>query len=165
MMKDLRIVRDLRLPEAYISAGYVRNYIWDYVHGFTNRTPLNDIDLIYYDLEQLDEEIDIQYEQQLIEQTGNFLWSVKNQARMHIRNGDEPYSGIEDAISHWPETVTGIAIRLEDDDRLTYVCPYGLDDIFECRVRQSPKFHDRSYYHSRISKKNWSQIWPKLLIL
>ena len=36
-------------------------------------------------------------------------WSVKNQARMHLRNGDPPYSGATDAMRHWPETATAIA--------------------------------------------------------
>ena len=164
MMSDLKLVRDLRLPECYISAGYIRNYIWDYIHGYLKRSPLNDIDVIYYDPKHLDEELDLEYERLLIKWTGNALWSVKNQARMHIRNGDTPYTGIEDAISRWPENVTGIAVRLEDDDRIAYVCPHGLDDIFEGRVRKSPLFQDYSYYQTRVSEKNWAQIWPKLQI-
>lgn len=164
IMNDLKLVRDLELPECYISAGYIRNYIWDYIHRYSKRTPLNDIDVIYYDPNQMNEEVDIQYEQLLIERTGNPIWSVKNQARMHIRNGEAPYKGIEDAISRWPENVTGIAVRLDDDDQITYVCPYGLDAIFEGKVSQSPLFPDRAYYESRVSKKNWTQIWPKLQI-
>ncbi|TCZ81003.1 nucleotidyltransferase family protein [Paenibacillus albiflavus] len=164
IMRDLERIRELKMPESYIAAGYIRNYIWDHIHGYVNRTPLNDIDVIYYDPEQLDEVNDLQYEQMLIEQTGNPIWSVKNQARMHIGYGIEPYTGIENAISRWPENVTGIAIRLEEDDRITYLCPHGLDDIFECRVRQSPFFHDRAKYENRVSTKNWIEIWPKLQI-
>lgn len=37
IMQDLRIVRSLELPDCYIGAGYIRNYIWDVLHGFTRR--------------------------------------------------------------------------------------------------------------------------------
>lgn len=165
IMKDLALIRELHLPDWYVAAGYVRNYIWDSLHGTSRRTPLNDIDVIYFNAEELDEEIEKQYEQQLQEKTGSTVWSVKNQARMHIRNGDQPYTSIEDAMSHWPETVTAVGIRLEEDNRITYVSPYGIDDIFEFRIRRSPKFEDESVYQSRVAKKNWRKIWPKLEIL
>jgi hypothetical protein len=111
-MKDLSIIRELDLSEWYVAAGYVRNYIWDTLHSYPNRTPLNDIDVIYYNTDKLDEEIEKKYEQKLEQETGMSIWSVKNQASMHIRNGDKPYKSIEDAISQWPETVTTVGIRL-----------------------------------------------------
>lgn len=163
-MNDLRIVRELGLPDGYVSAGYVRNYIWDRLHGYAERTPLNDIDVIYYDSVQLDEEAEKEYERRLKEMTGSGLWSCKNQARMHLRNGSAPYESVEHAISHWPENVTAIAIRLEEDDRLSWLCPYGLDNIFEFKVRRSPLFEDEAYYQSRIRTKNWKQLWPRLEI-
>ncbi|WP_181150999.1 nucleotidyltransferase family protein [Paenibacillus sp. PCH8] len=33
LMHDLRRVRSLELSQCYIGAGYVRNYIWDLLHG------------------------------------------------------------------------------------------------------------------------------------
>lgn len=164
IMKDLAIIRELNLPNGYVAAGYVRNYIWDILHSYTNRTPLNDIDVIYYNTDELDEEIDRKYERKLERETGISIWSVKNQARMHIKNGDKPYKSIEDAISHWPETVTAVGIRLEKDDSVSVISPYGLEDIFEYRVRKSPLFKDEAYYRSRVNKKNWKEIWPRLII-
>lgn len=165
LMNDLAVVRSLQLPEAYIAAGYIRNYIWDYLHGYAARTPLNDIDVIYYNKDELDEEFEKKLEGLLKQETGNPLWSVKNQARMHIQNGDQPYSSIRDAISYWPETATAVAARLEVDNRISYVSPYGLDDLFECRVRQSPLFKDQAYYQMRLGKKQWHTLWTKLEIL
>jgi hypothetical protein len=165
MMNDLSVVRSLELPHGHIAAGYVRNYVWDYLHGYQTRTPLNDIDLIYYNKDELDEVVEKKLEQQLKQATGNPLWSVKNQARMHIQNGDRPYQSIQDAISYWPETATAVAIRLESDDRISYVCPHGLDDMFECRVRQSPLFKDEAYYQKRVRGKQWEAIWPKLTFI
>ena len=164
MMDDLRLIRQTELPGAYVAAGYVRNYIWDRLHGYTERTPLNDIDVIYYDRSRLDEDYEKQVERQLCEATGCSLWSVKNQARMHVQNGDPPYSSVEHAISFWPETVTAVAIRLESDDRLAWLCPYGLSDLFELRVRRSPLFSDEAYYRARVEGKNWRALWPRLHI-
>ena len=110
----------------------------------------------------MDEDVEKEYERRLEQETGSSISSVKNQARMHTQNGDKPYKSIEDAISHWPETVTAVGIRLEDDNSISIVSPYGLEDLFEFRVRRSPLFKDVSYYKSRVTKKNWKEIWPKL---
>ncbi|WP_442600647.1 nucleotidyltransferase family protein [Paenibacillus sp. KN14-4R] len=164
IMKDLSIIRELKLPDWYVAAGYIRNYIWDTLHEFPDRTPLNDIDVIYFDPNIIDEALEKEYEQRLIEATGLTIWSVKNQARIHIQNGDLPYLSIEDAVSQWPETVTAVGVRLEEDDSITVLSPYGLEDIFEYRVRRSPKFKDEAYYRARMNKKNWISIWSRLEI-
>lgn len=40
-------VSELSLPQCYIAAGFVRNLVWDSLHGLA--TPLNDVDVIYFD--------------------------------------------------------------------------------------------------------------------
>ncbi|WP_373232227.1 nucleotidyltransferase family protein [Cohnella sp.] len=164
LVRDLELVRQLNLPNWYIAAGYVRNHIWDKLHGYSTCTPLNDIDVIYYDKSNLSENYEKNLENWLNHMTNLSIWSVKNQARMHIKNNDEPYNSIDDAISRWPETVTAVGIRLEEDDRITIIAPYGVDDIYEMKVRRSPLFKDREYYQSRVTNKNWKEIWPKLNI-
>ncbi|MRE47150.1 hypothetical protein GII66_24395, partial [Escherichia coli] len=48
-------------------------------------------------------------EDRLRQQLPSLDWSVKNQARMHQRNGDYPYTSTRNALLHWPETATAIA--------------------------------------------------------
>jgi hypothetical protein len=48
----------LKLPDGYIAAGYIRNRVWDHLHGFTERTPLNDVDVVYFNPHDLSEETD-----------------------------------------------------------------------------------------------------------
>jgi hypothetical protein len=165
IMQDLTLVRELNLPDCYIAAGYVRNYIWDHLHGYPSRTPLNDIDVIYYDPKEADEETERRIESVLQQNTDSSLWSVKNQARMHVRNGDQPYHSSEDAIHHWPETVTAVGIKLENEQSISFISPYGLEDIFEFNVRKSPLFKDPAYYQTRVNNKNWQALWPKLKII
>lgn len=164
MLNDLRRVRDLHLPDGYIAAGYIRNYIWDRLHGWDNRQQHNDIDVIYFDSNDCSEERDRELENQLIAATGNTKWSVKNQARMHEKNGNAPYTSTGDAISFWPEVVTAIAVRIDHEEQLEVLAPYGLEDLFQLKVRRSPRFEDRSYYLSRIHTKHWQQHWPLLQI-
>lgn len=49
MVKCLRTVRKLNLPDCWISAGFVRAKVWDRLHQFTKRTETDDVDVIYYD--------------------------------------------------------------------------------------------------------------------
>ncbi|MDN4604171.1 nucleotidyltransferase family protein [Paenibacillus sp. F6_3S_P_1C] len=165
LMHDLRWVRSLDLPQCYIGAGYIRNYIWDVLHGYSLRELHSDIDVVYYDTEDMREERDLLLEQRLREETGNSKWSVKNQARMHLRNGNEPYQSTEDALRYWPEIVTAIGVRLDEQDQLGICAPHGLEDLYGLIVRQSHFFKDAHYYNQRVEKKYWQQQWPKLTII
>jgi len=164
-MRDLELVRSLRLPDGHIAAGYIRNQAWDRLHGFKAGERHADIDVVFYDPADRSERRDEAAERQLREMTGDPKWSVKNQARMHIRNGDAPYDSLSDALSRWPETATAVGARLDDNGRITLVHPYGLADLFGLVVRRSPAFADGAYYLDRIRKKGWSKLWPLLSII
>jgi hypothetical protein len=84
---------------------------------------------------------------------------------MHGKNGDEPYRSTSDALSRWPEVVTAIGVRLDEEDRLHICSPHGLDDLFNMVVRRSPLFSDRNYYLQRIRSKEWAKLWPLLTII
>lgn len=165
LIRDLEVVRQLHLPHGCISAGYVRNYVWDYLHGYSTRTPLNDVDILYYDPEDLSEETEKKHETRLKTALQEYNWSCKNQARMHIRNQASPYLSIPDAMRRWPETVTAVAIRLDHYNKIEVIAPHGLDDIFSLVVRRSPHFPDKAYFHSRVESKRWLELWPKLTVI
>ncbi|WP_371932607.1 nucleotidyltransferase family protein [Bacillus carboniphilus] len=55
MMDIIRSVKRLQLPDWWICAGFVRSKIWDVQQGFTERTKLPDVDVIYYDKSNTDE--------------------------------------------------------------------------------------------------------------
>lgn len=88
LMHDLRRVRSLHLPQSYIGAGYIRNYIWDVLHGYDLRELHSDIDVVYYDAQDVREERDIHLEQQLREETGSSKWSVKELAGTMAETND-----------------------------------------------------------------------------
>ena len=162
MIKVLKTARDLKLNDCWIGAGFVRNKIWDEKHE-KNRTKLNDIDVIFFDTSNPTKDYDIQIEAKLRKLNPALNWSVKNQSRMHLRNGHEPYSNCNEAISFWPETATAIAVRLNFKNNIEYIAPYGLDDLFNLLVVPTPKF-DLTTYKNRIEKKNWKEKWNQLEI-
>ena len=166
MMDVLRAVRDLHLPDWWIGAGFVRAKVWDYLHGYKIRTPIADIDVIYFDSKNTNEEIEEKYQAQLHSVMPKENWSVTNQARMHTEHNDAPYKNSEEALSCWVETPTCIAVRFEEDNVLSLIAPHGIDDLVKCIVRPTPACKKRmDVYRERIAEKNWKAKWPKLNIL
>ena len=162
IIEILKTIRDLELNDCWIGAGFVRNKIWDAKHG-KDRSELNDIDVIYFDKLNLDKEHDLGIEFKLKRFYPKLNWSVKNQARMHLRNGHEQYANCNEAISFWPETATSIAIRLSFENQIEYMAPFGLEDLFNLIVMPTPRF-DLVAYEKRIERKNWKEKWNKLKI-
>lgn len=165
MMADLRSVSLLSLPQACIAAGYVRNYVWDILHGYEKRTPYNDVDVIYYDTSCIDEDVEKGYEAKLKELSPSHQWSVKNQARMHMKSGESPFCSVEDAMLYWPETATAVGVRLDARGEIELIAPHGMDDLLALRVRQSSYCLDHNLFMKRITEKEWLRIWPQLLVV
>ena len=159
------MVRALDLPDLWIGAGFVRNAVWDHLHGREPSPPAGDVDVLWFDPSRPDPEEDRRLEAVLTAQKPTVVWSVKNQARMHRRNGDAPYSSTADAMRHWPETATAVAARRTHDDRCEIAAPLGLEDLFRLRLLPTPTFASakRTIFEDRITAKRWVEDWPLLL--
>ncbi|WP_028561996.1 nucleotidyltransferase family protein [Paenibacillus pinihumi] len=169
MMNILKAAQSLNLPDWWVCAGFVRSKIWDVMHGFNTRTPLPDIDVIYFDPGNLEEATEKQLEQQLRTISPDVPWSVKNEARMHLINHIPPYASSVDAMSKFPETVTALGLALDDLNQPLLAAPHGLADVLDMVVRPTPHFKDNEIlagiYEARISKKNWKSIWHQIEIM
>lgn len=164
-MRALRLARELDLPDWYIAAGFVRNLVWDKLHGYKTATQLADIDLIYFDPAHASSEHDRRHEARLAEFDNTLPWSVHNQARMHERNGDQPYRCALDAMEYWVEQETAVAVRLDDCDHIEVVSAFGLESLFEKRITPNrKKRNSAAEFSSRIARKNWLWIWPELRV-
>jgi uncharacterized protein len=168
MMDILRAVKSLNLPDWWVCAGFVRSKIWDTLHGFKERTPIPDIDVIYFDDTNMDELEEKKLEMRLRNILPNIPWSVKNEARMHIVNNIPPYSSSVDAISKFPETATSLGVKLDEKDDIILVAPWGVDDVINLEVKPTPYFKQSKelskIYEERIKKKNWKAIWYKVKV-
>ncbi len=156
----------LALPDAWIAAGFVRDAVWDALHGRLAAAPVGDVDVVWHDAARRDPVLDRQWEHALRERLPDYDWSVKNQARMHVRNGDAPYPDVATAMRAWPETATAVAVRLGADDRLEVNAPYGLDDLFALVVRPTPGFvvRKRAVFDERVAGKRWLTRYPRLRV-
>jgi hypothetical protein len=165
-MEALNAVRTLDLPDGWIGAGFVRDAVWDQLHGHNPRPPLGDVDVIWFDRAHPDRAMDEELERQLRSRMPALDWSVRNQARMHLRNADTPYRDVADAMMHWPETATAVAVRLTDDDRLEINAPFGLEDAFGLRLKPTPHFaaNKRPVFSQRVSEKRWLKRYPRLTL-
>lgn len=168
MMRIMQDAKTLQLPDWWVCAGFVRSKIWDTLHGYTERTPLPDVDVIYFDPDHLDEQTEKALEQQLHELNPHVPWSVKNEARMHVVNHITPYTSSTDAISKFPETATALGLTLDDQDQLILTAPCGINDVLNMVLTPTPFFLETEerikIFEQRMNKKNWKQIWPSIKV-
>lgn len=168
MMDILRTVKSLNLPDWWVCAGFVRSKIWDALHGFNERTPLPDIDVVYFDRSNIDEREEKKHEQNLKAMSPNIPWSVKNQARMHAKNGKPPYTSSTDAISKFPETATALGLSLTETNQLLLTAPCGVEDVLDLQIKPTSYFLEHKELagicEERILKKDWKATWDKLRV-
>ena len=162
----LEAVREIGLPDCWIGAGFVRNKAWDVLHGYAEFTPLNDVDVVYFDATATDREYETEHEHRLAAALSDVSWSVRNQARMHIRNREDPYIDTADAISRWVQTATAVGARIDGEGVIHVLAPHGLDDLVNLILRPTPSHaHRREIFESLIAKKRWLEIWPELTVV
>lgn len=161
----LKAVEKLNLNDAWISAGLIKNKVWDVLHNIN--TPINDIDVVYFDRSDTTWETEKELEKKLENIVPNQPWSVKNQARMHLKNGFEPYNSTFDGVAHFTEIPTAIAVKICNSE-LEIMAPYGLEDLFKKIVRPTPYYQNDNKLHSvyieRMREKKWGTIWTDLFI-
>ncbi|ELA6649898.1 nucleotidyltransferase family protein [Vibrio sp. B513a] len=160
-VKALECVSKLGLPQCYIAAGFVRNLVWDALHGFDVTTPLNDADVIYFAPDENDPKAYLQYESQLKQLMPEINWQVRNQALMHTRNSDLPYTSSLDAMSYWPEQETAVAIRQVAPDNYECIAAFGYETLFSYYVTHNPK-RSLKTFENRVNSKGWLVRWSSL---
>ena len=160
-MRALSLVSRLNLPDCLIAAGFVRNLIWD--DCYQTSTPLNDIDVIYYNKEVVDEQTDLDIEDKLRRKYPEYPWSIKNQARMHLKYNNPAYQDSQHAMSFWPEIQTCIGVFLNRQGQLLIKHCFPLEHQFNGLIEPNPKA-DKDAYNRRIRTKQWTELWPALRI-
>ena len=168
----LQAVAALALPEAWIGAGFIRNAAWDALSGLPfGSNPPSDIDVVWFDpagtvADDLAVEARLGAAMPGLARPG-LAWSVRNQARMHGRNGDAPYPSTLDAVAHWPETATAVVARWTPRG-VELAAPWGLEDLLGLVLRPTPGFAPGTAKHSaflqRAAARRWQARWPRLVL-
>lgn len=173
LMDILNYIDSLKLPNYYIAAGSVFQTIWNYYDNNDLNYNIKDIDVIYYDDNDLSVETDIKYYDLINDycKSKNYTYEidVSNEARMHIWKKEnynidvEPYINSEDAIDKWIATVHAIGITKENNDIKVYA-PYGLSDIFSRTIRPiKHKYNTKEIYDKKAT--NWNSRFDNLNII
>ncbi|MDZ7868406.1 MAG: nucleotidyltransferase family protein [Rheinheimera sp.] len=160
-MACLNAVRALQLPDWYLAAGFLRNAIWDAAHECA-QTPLNDIDLVFFDPLDVSLDRETRLEQQLHALFPGQRFEVRNQARMHLKHGHPPYQYCGDGIRRWVEKPTCVGVRLLENDQLVFFAPFGLALNWSLQLEINPDFPRPDVFAGRVSSKGWLQLWPQL---
>ena len=162
-LQILHCVAQLDLDECYVAAGFVRNMVWDHRHGYPS-TPLQDVDVIYFDAAEVEPASPSRYQAALQRQLPGVNWQVKNQALMHQHNGDPPYRSCLDAMSYWPEKETAVAVRITAERHIEVISAFGLQSLFALQLTHNPR-RDVDTFHERVRAKQWLQQWPGLQLI
>ena len=166
MMRCLAVLAAHGPVDAWIGAGFVRNAVWDHLSGQdTEATPLADLDVVFHDPAIATAEQDAAFEAALRTAAPDLPWSVRNQARMHERNGHRPYRDVADALAHWAETAAAIAARLGPQG-VEILAPFGVGDVLEMIIRPTPAFRTKPEIPlARLAAKGWRARWPRLRVI
>jgi hypothetical protein len=171
LMEALRAARDVDPPDWLIAAGAVRSPVWDHLHGYGSPTPLADVDVGFFDPDDLTPARDRAVEEALRARLPGVPWEAKNQAAVHLwyerRFGYavEPLTSTADAVATFPETAVCVGVRLERDDSLSVVAPYGLHDLLGLVHRYNPRRASVEIYEQRLASKRIAERWPGATIV
>jgi hypothetical protein len=166
MMGVLNEADKLNLPDWIIGAGFLRNKVWDYLHDIKREVAdTQDIDLIYFDIVNSDEEKDRKLSEQMKGVFG-FDWEIVNQAYTHKwHNKDIPYTNATEGLANWVETATSVGVTLINNEP-KIIAPHGIEDLVNLIIRPTPNHQENlDVFYNRIESKKWLEKWPRLRVV
>jgi uncharacterized protein len=170
LMHVLRTVRDLDLPDWLLFSGAIYQRV---LNDLTGRDPdygVKDYDVAYHDASDLSYEAEdgvIRRVAAAFEPPLRDKVEVRNQARVHLwfeGKFGEPYAPLASSaqsLERFVSPLFAVAVKLDADDRLTVIAPFGLDDLFAMRLRPNP--HRPTKNFARTAAAITSR-WPEVRI-
>jgi len=162
-LKCLWAVKSTIELEWYISAGFVRNLVWDKLQQKKESTPLNDIDVIYFDPLSISSEQDYEIERSLTKKMPTCNWSVKNQARMSFKHNHKLCKDCIDAMSYWPEIQTAVGVTITPEGCLSVASPFSASEVIRLAATINKKC-TTNVFLDRVLNKGWMKQWSRLQI-
>lgn len=161
---------EIALPDAWLVAGCIAQTIWNLACGQPAELGIRDLDLIYFDDQDLSLGAEAGHERRLRDLFGHLAikLDVKNEARVNLWYQErfgyaiERYRSSADAIATFPTTATAVGVRRIHGE-FECCAPFGLDDLFGLVVRPNKRQITRSIYEAKVER--WRSIWPGLSIL
>ena len=173
LMDMLDYIDSLNIPNFYIAAGSIFQTVWNYYDGKPLNYGIKDIDVIYYNSDDLSVDTDLKYYEIIKKYSEskkyNYEIDVSNEARMHIWKKEkfgidiEQYKSSEDAINKWIATVHAIGIT-KYKNKIRIYAPYGLNDIFTRTIRPiKHEYNTEEIYNKKAN--SWKSRFDNLTII
>lgn len=168
LMKVIDTIMEMNIPNCYVGAGAIVQTVWNYLMGNSLIYGIDDVDIVYFDSEDLSEEKENELQSQIKLRLKNLSLhiDVVNEARVHqwykekFGYNIKPYNSVEEAISTWPTTATSLGMRKLNKQQWEIYTPFGLDDIFNMRIVANNRQITEIIYNNKVEKwtKKWSQL-------
>jgi hypothetical protein len=171
LMEVLGVARDLDLPDWLIFSGAIYQRVLNHVTGRDPDYGIRDYDLGYFDASDLSyeaEDMVIRRVAAAFDPPLREMVEVRNQARVHVwfegKFGEaySPLTSSREALSRFVSPLFAVGMRLEPDDRLTILAPFGLEDLFALRLRPNPERPTNGFARTAASIV---ARWPEVEVL
>src|SRR6266436_2479106 len=169
LMQVLSAARHLCLPDWLLFSGAVYQPVLNHLTGRPLNYGIKDYDLGYFDGSDLSYEAEdavIRRVKAAFDEPLRSMVEVRNQARVHLwfeRKFGEAYGPLSctaEALERFASATFAVGVRLEPDNRLHVVAPFGLADLFALRVVPNPRW---AVGFARASA-DVQRRWPEVLI-
>jgi len=170
LMRVLTVARRLCLPDWLVFSGAIYQPVLNHLTGRPLDHGIKDYDLAYFDASDLSYEAEdavIRRVKAAFDEPLRSVVEVRNQARVHLwfeAKFGEPYGPLlcsADALERFASATFAVGVRLESDDRLHVVAPFGLADLFALRLVPNPR---RKTVHLSRTSVDVQRRWPELMI-
>lgn len=170
MQRALDAVAVSGLPDAWIGAGVIRDLVWGRQHGKFDPAVVKDIDVAYYDADDLTMERDLAA-QETLAGLADLPWEATNQAAVHTWYHQyfggaavESFASVHDAVATWPETATCVAVRHRPGG-IEICAPYGLADLLDGVWRVNPVRVTPAISQARLARQRVRAKWPLVTVV
>ncbi len=172
LMRMLRTIRDLRLPDWRVVAGAVYQTVWNSQTGRAPNHGLKDYDVAYFDASDLSWDAEDAVIRRVVAAFKEPLRSrieVRNQARVHLwfkdHFGDDyaPLPDTDTMIARFVSPAFAAGIRLEEDDSISVSAPFGLEDMFAMTIRPNPDRPLSGSWPTVVAKA--CERWPEITVI
>jgi hypothetical protein len=170
LMRVMQTARELALPDWLIVSGAIYQRVFNHLTGRDPDYGIKDYDLAYFDASDISyeaEDVVIRRAAAAFEPPLRELVEVRNQARVHVwfeGKFGEPYTPLScsaEALERFVSPIFAVAARVEADDRMVIVAPFGLDDLFAMRLRPNPIRKTGGFARTAAGV---TSRWPELIV-
>jgi len=171
LMRVLTTARALQLPDWLVFSGAVYQPVLNHLTGRPTDYGLKDYDLAYHDARDLSyeaEDVVIRRAAAAFDPDLAPLVEMRNQARVHLWFPQKfaepdygPLSSSAEALTRFTSATFAVGVRLEADDSLTVLAPFGLDDLFALRLRPNPLRPTRGFQRTAEAVR---ARWPEVVV-